>query len=299
MTRIKKLNIFIIAAVILMSATFCAPLVANAETNANDIIENIDIGSSIINTGEQEQEFKSAIEAISFAQNKLAKRLNYESSVSTVMAVNPNMAGLNLKAGFESKTTIDSNGNGYSLDVCNVYYSWLNGQYGLESYFQKNGNNVKYRQTTDVTTDTGIATFSDEYTIISRSEADAEFGYIDNSNLVIITRDNVKQVTCFKKFDKYYQVAVKLTFGTAKEIKQKLYKCAGLEKLPSVRNFEVTMFIDNYGNIISAVYDISCKALKRIDYDQLCIHATLDVDLNAVIKHSYNYNAGKTIVIPE
>ena len=299
MKTVKNINIIMISLVLLMSATFCAPLIANAETNKNDIIDGIDIESAIEDTGEKEQDFKTALEAIAFAQNKLANKVNYESEVTSQISIDPHIVGIDIKADFDSKTIVDSNGNGYSLDVCNAYYSWLNGQYGLETYFQKDGKNVKYRQTKDVSTTSGIATFSGDFVDLTRSDAENEFGYIDNSNLVIITKENIRQITGFQKYDNYYKASVKLNFATAKEVKQKLYKCGGLEKLPVIRNFEVIMMIDKFGNIISSVYDISCAAVKRIDYDPLYIHKNLDVDLNAVLTHKYNYNSGKVVKIPE
>lgn len=299
MKKIKKLNILMILSVMIISLCFCSPLITYAEQK-NKETEEIKIDETIIEEEQDELiDFKTADELIVYAQDKLAKRNNYTSYASTEIAVDPNLMGLKLSSGLISKTVIDAEGKGYATDICNSYQGWLNGQYAVETYFNKNSDKIAYRETHNVHLQTSEPTFEGDFVQTSMEAGLAEFGYIDNSNFVKITKDNIKKVNCFEKCDNYYKTSITLKFSSGKEIKQKFFKCAGLEALPVLKNFEITFITDLYGNIQSATYHIKCTGLKRIDYNQLNIHANLSVDLETTFTQRITYGTKESVQYPQ
>ena len=296
MKKSTKINVLILVTMMVTSLTFCSPIITYAQSQAPADVEIENNEELIVDESAKEQNFSTAIEAIQYAQNKLSAATNITSTAKASIKVKANAIGLTIPAELESTTIVDASGRTYSVDACNAFESWLNSQYAMEAYSSPNSDKVYLRETQNVDTKTCVPTFTNELTTLSLKGAIESFGFVSNINMVLLNSGDIIRVNEFAATSEGYTIAVQVKESATTIVKQKLFKCAGLARVPKLSYLNMTFNIDKYGNMLSVQYSIKCVAQKRIDWN--FVHEEVSATLFAEINQIFTNSGTNSFAIP-
>ena len=295
MKKGKLINILLVSVLSIVVLNITIPTVINAQNSAGDNTMNSEqvfvAGESLrIESGDEKQEFSSAMQAIQFAQNKLNNRVNFSTSIYADIKMN--IAIFTFSVELRSQTTVNEDGVVYTVDACNMKEKWLDGQKGF-AYYSKRDSSVVYTRETDIVTfDTCVAEFRGDSTVTTLEETLNEFGYIDNSRIIEISKENVLKTEKFQKTETGYELAFRMKKDSGVEARQKFLRCSELVRRPSISSLLIYYTLDLYGNITKVHYSLSAYGTKMLDgYGELS--APIDIEID----QTYNY-AGGNLLIP-
>ena len=155
MKKIKLLIILILSITAVVIINIKIPCITNAQENNNIKTETVENVTNQFDTLESQtvknelQDFSSGLEAITYAQEKLDKRVNYATNIYADIKMSVTIFKFNVE--LRSATIVNEDGVIYTTDACNMFEKWLNGQKAFQYYSKKGSDKVYCRESEQVT----------------------------------------------------------------------------------------------------------------------------------------------------